>query len=132
MIRRPPKSTLFPYTTLFRSEDLALLDVERQMPDGLDRAVPFREIDDADGGFVDVERGELARGEGLHLGRHERLEVGHVWPDTRISPSAGMPGFANPTAPLIRSLMPTTCFTRSSRKYVFSGVNVACGSIRET
>src|SRR5438477_6982700 len=63
MIRRPPKSTLFPYTTLFRSEDLALLDVERQMPDGLDRAVPFREIDDADGGFVDVERGELARSE---------------------------------------------------------------------
>src|SRR3712207_8589043 len=25
MIRRPPRSTLFPYTTLFRSDDLALL-----------------------------------------------------------------------------------------------------------
>src|SRR3712207_6964499 len=25
MIRRPPRSTLFPYTTLFRSEDAALL-----------------------------------------------------------------------------------------------------------
>src|SRR3712207_8150746 len=25
MIRRPPRSTLFPYTTLFRSEQLALL-----------------------------------------------------------------------------------------------------------
>src|SRR3712207_9189488 len=25
MIRRPPRSTLFPYTTLFRSEDVALL-----------------------------------------------------------------------------------------------------------
>src|SRR3712207_7623515 len=25
MIRRPPRSTLFPYTTLFRSEDLLLL-----------------------------------------------------------------------------------------------------------
>src|SRR3712207_7191900 len=25
MIRRPPRSTLFPYTTLFRSESLALL-----------------------------------------------------------------------------------------------------------
>src|SRR5260370_9210742 len=24
MIRRPPRSTLFPYTTLFRSEDIAL------------------------------------------------------------------------------------------------------------
>src|SRR2546430_13058211 len=26
MIRRPPRSTLFPYTTLFRSEDLASVD----------------------------------------------------------------------------------------------------------
>src|SRR3712207_7070270 len=26
MIRRPPRSTLFPYTTLFRSPDLLLLD----------------------------------------------------------------------------------------------------------
>src|SRR2546425_6685939 len=26
MIRRPPRSTLFPYTTLFRSGDLALLN----------------------------------------------------------------------------------------------------------
>src|SRR3712207_9444250 len=25
MIRRPPRSTLFPYTTLFRSEDIAIL-----------------------------------------------------------------------------------------------------------
>src|SRR2546421_4533845 len=28
MIRRPPRSTLFPYTTLFRSEDLAVGHVE--------------------------------------------------------------------------------------------------------
>src|SRR3712207_7357676 len=27
MIRRPPRSTLFPYTTLFRSEETALLDL---------------------------------------------------------------------------------------------------------
>src|SRR5690554_7303209 len=27
MIRRPPRSTLFPYTTLFRSEGLPLVDV---------------------------------------------------------------------------------------------------------
>src|SRR2546425_6168109 len=38
MIRRPPRSTLFPYTTLFRSIDLAnredsgLLQVERILP----------------------------------------------------------------------------------------------------
>src|SRR3712207_8723819 len=27
MIRRPPRSTLFPYTTLFRSEDIVLGDI---------------------------------------------------------------------------------------------------------
>src|SRR3712207_7687039 len=26
MIRRPPRSTLFPYTTLFRSQNLAMID----------------------------------------------------------------------------------------------------------
>src|SRR2546427_8757827 len=30
MIRRPPRSTLFPYTTLFRSPDVALLDQLRE------------------------------------------------------------------------------------------------------
>src|SRR3712207_7304797 len=35
MIRRPPRSTLFPYTTLFRSGDLLLLEEhgEREGPD---------------------------------------------------------------------------------------------------
>src|SRR2546422_3214878 len=35
MIRRPPRSTLFPYTTLFRSVQVALgvLDGERHDPD---------------------------------------------------------------------------------------------------
>src|SRR3712207_7733250 len=30
MIRRPPRSTLFPYTTLFRSADVARYQVEEQ------------------------------------------------------------------------------------------------------
>src|SRR3712207_7568041 len=29
MIRRPPRSTLFPYTTLFRSREVAVRDVDR-------------------------------------------------------------------------------------------------------
>src|SRR5438067_6351471 len=33
MIRRPPRSTLFPYTTLFRSKN-PLLEYLRQHPDG--------------------------------------------------------------------------------------------------
>src|SRR3712207_7455548 len=32
MIRRPPRSTLFPYTTLFRSESLRRLAAERPHP----------------------------------------------------------------------------------------------------
>src|SRR2546422_10621581 len=31
MIRRPPRSTLFPYTTLFRSKDLGVIGVFRDL-----------------------------------------------------------------------------------------------------
>src|SRR3712207_8492137 len=60
MIRRPPRSTLFPYTTLFRSfrdpemPDLALLDEAGHRPHGvLDRdggvdPVDVVEVDDID------------------------------------------------------------------------------------
>src|SRR5438445_9994185 len=35
MIRRPPRSTLFPYTTLFRSYvDLSRMEIVHDMPDG--------------------------------------------------------------------------------------------------
>src|SRR3712207_177745 len=34
MIRRPPRSTLFPYTTLFRSDELALVDLRRHVIEG--------------------------------------------------------------------------------------------------
>src|SRR2546423_3761576 len=34
MIRRPPRSTLFPYTTLFRSGDHALVDLADDAADG--------------------------------------------------------------------------------------------------
>src|SRR5438309_3409718 len=37
MIRRPPRSTLFPYTTLFRSLRLSLLLAERHDGDGAGR-----------------------------------------------------------------------------------------------
>src|SRR3712207_8092959 len=51
MIRRPPRSTLFPYTTLFRSEEVG---------DGLGRAdfvflgVPSRGLDEVIAGLVDA------------------------------------------------------------------------------
>src|SRR5258708_24123691 len=48
MIRRPPRSTLFPYTTLFRSRDRQLLERKRpkRIPGGrraLDRAIRSEE-----------------------------------------------------------------------------------------
>src|SRR3712207_8268571 len=54
MIRRPPRSTLFPYTTLFRSDDLA---------DDLERAglVDVRECF-IDGTFAPAKRGGSAVG----------------------------------------------------------------------
>src|SRR3712207_8911604 len=39
MIRRPPRSTLFPYTTLFRSPDLGLGEVRRHVEQHVLRGV---------------------------------------------------------------------------------------------
>src|SRR3712207_9202534 len=41
MIRRPPRSTLFPYTTLFRSCDVTACELDPRARD--DRQVPVRE-----------------------------------------------------------------------------------------
>src|SRR2546430_9450102 len=41
MIRRPPRSTLFPYTTLFRSHDYAVRDVHAG-PELVARVAPHR------------------------------------------------------------------------------------------
>src|SRR5204862_4335082 len=97
------------------AEDLSGVDVEVDPAHGLQRPVALRQRTGAD------------------REAHRRAwRAGHVAPSTRISPSAGMPGLANPSPLRSRSLTPTTCFTRSSRKYVFSGVNDAWGSIRIT
>src|SRR2546427_9067299 len=49
MIRRPPRSTLFPYTTLFRSEQpldgVAFAGVQAERVEGLDRGT---RVEDAD------------------------------------------------------------------------------------
>src|SRR5260370_21374700 len=48
MIRRPPRSTLFPYTTLFRSHVLHM--VESLLPDMADRLEPYWADFSASGG----------------------------------------------------------------------------------
>src|SRR5688572_31146975 len=42
MFRRPPRSTLFPYTTLFRSDDPALLSDEHAVGRRVTPTVPLR------------------------------------------------------------------------------------------
>src|SRR3712207_7820710 len=49
MIRRPPRSTLFPYTTLFRSEG-ALGDPALRRP--IEERAPLLELDDPLGGLL--------------------------------------------------------------------------------
>src|SRR5260370_37920612 len=51
MIRRPPRSTLFPYTTLFRSDSFTLEEVEllqpvaAQVAIAVENALAFKEIE---------------------------------------------------------------------------------------
>src|SRR5256885_12155617 len=45
MIRRPPRSTLFPYTTLFRSEAEVGIGVEQHLRDGGARAGPHLRVE---------------------------------------------------------------------------------------
>src|SRR6266550_8974285 len=53
MIRRPPRSTLFPYTTLFRSLSRALLALKRALADGGPACLyVFDEVDAGVGGAV--------------------------------------------------------------------------------
>src|SRR3712207_7364972 len=49
MIRRPPRSTLFPYTTLFRSADVERDEVHALASDDVGRHVLRRIGDDLDG-----------------------------------------------------------------------------------
>src|SRR2546426_9664689 len=89
MIRRPPRSTLFPYTTLFRStrglrerealkvtlalsETLELKEGLERLLDSLARAVPFQEasilVETRDAMNVVVSRGARGKEESHRLG----------------------------------------------------------------
>src|SRR3712207_8196129 len=78
MIRRPPRSTLFPYTTLFRSFGLRRLGEVRHAADGRDcddvtslDAEPLAEVIRQDDGVLVVEL-QVKDGEGVGIG----VEVG--------------------------------------------------------
>src|SRR2546425_9424287 len=65
MIRRPPRSTLFPYTTLFRSErhHAAGRDAERVRVDALEVVEPERDVHLGGIVFGAVELGPAQRSE---------------------------------------------------------------------
>src|SRR3712207_9465148 len=65
MIRRPPRSTLFPYTTLFRS-----LEVRARAGERCD-ACERRLVDVADQAHVEQPVGEVRLGQQLQVSPHE-------------------------------------------------------------
>src|ERR1051326_2582216 len=81
MIRRPPRSTLFPYTTLFRSQVLELR--ARSRTGSAIRALLDLAPDTAhlvgDGGEQDVPLDQVKKGEHLRVRPGEKIPVdGHV------------------------------------------------------
>ena len=72
---------------------------KRNAANSLERPVSLRQIGDSD---RDIRGRRVTGGYSHGRDRHvdHRLLLGHVSPLTRISPSAGIPGFAKPTAPL--------------------------------
>src|SRR3712207_6761442 len=74
MIRRPPRSTLFPYTTLFRSHLVGLVDEDRPTP--LERRDHVLVVDDL---LADVNRGAVDL-QGALDGDHRPVHAGAVAP----------------------------------------------------
>src|SRR3712207_7312069 len=74
MIRRPPRSTLFPYTTLFRSEDRRRHATSRLQQEQLQRAAGVPVVDLR--AVQHVHRGEVAVGEQGQDGRRVLVGVG--------------------------------------------------------
>src|SRR5687767_15288288 len=65
MVRRPPRSTLFPYTTLFRSEYRALVDrvMTGLSPATYERAVTAARLPDLVRGYEDIKLRNVVRSE---------------------------------------------------------------------
>src|SRR3712207_7479234 len=70
MIRRPPRSTLFPYTTLFRSVEA--VDADAQVALGLPRVLV--DLEDARAGGGELREGHLGHALRRRLGEAHRSE----------------------------------------------------------
>src|SRR5256885_4843679 len=90
MIRRPPRSTLFPYTTLFRSVEV-VLDDDQRMPGLQQLAQRAHELGDvvevqARGGLVEQEQCALLGQRLLRLG----LGLGSLGQEARELEALGL------------------------------------------
>src|SRR5256885_13971380 len=100
MIRRPPRSTLFPYTTLFRSrvfaglegaqEGLLLLDAKGQVLGGALKDPHGRDVTDAVAAYLAGGSHEAARrAKLLGLGRRAGVSAEGEHGDGDLNPPAG-------------------------------------------
>src|SRR2546426_7329001 len=91
MIRRPPRSTLFPYTTLFRSERArAFADVVKAGRTHLQDAVPMT-LGQEFGGYASVVRHGIARLRAA-LPHLAELPIGGTALGTRVNAPEGVGG----------------------------------------
>src|SRR5258706_12123093 len=93
MIRRPPRSTLFPYTTLFRSQKDFPEPETARAPDTVPATAPVSAAS-ADGGDFAA----LLSGKGVHTGAESRLEL-CLSPEGARSPVFHFAGFPHPFSP---------------------------------
>src|SRR5687768_18130281 len=91
MLRRPPRSTLFPYTTLFRSRRIAVRARRRPAPRDRDRDRRQPRPDPGERGRVEPDRhdatGGVAGGDGLQRVAADRKS-------TRLNSSHGYISYA--------------------------------------
>src|SRR5256886_17460621 len=80
MIRRPPRSTLFPYTTLFRSvgAGLPIIDTYQKLVDSGDRV---SKIEGCPSGTLGYLFGELGRGTRFSAALRGAIAKGYPEPD---------------------------------------------------
>src|SRR2546425_10168091 len=98
MIRRPPRSTLFPYTTLFRSRAPPELTVEEQEGHAAEViTVQVREDDGVDRERVHAEAAHRDERGGAAVQEH--LRPGRLHVDARLEPPAAAEGVARAKEP---------------------------------
>src|SRR3989475_12669010 len=134
MIRRPPRSTLFPYTTLFRSEGLVrrrehvLVALGAYLAPAPHHAAREREDDSREVGHR--EDGRLGRGEGgvRVLGEDQEVAAAHalLHPERFLDQDLPLPDRHPPVAPPADHLAPLKPVAEHPQRLA-DGESVGCG-----